>query len=301
MASTNQSPFYQKAEANFLAAKTNEDKVYWLDEMIKECPKHKSAEKMLAQLKIRRKKLLEKIDAIKKSSKSSGKPTIKKYELQAAIIGKTGSGKSSLLSLLTKARVEISPIPFTTKNSVVGMMDYEGVLIQLIEIPAINSEYYDKGLANTADVILVMVNSVKDIDELEKIILTKANKIFVLNNKGDSDVRKVEAQLRTRKINFIIINIETKEGIDKLKEKLFIAFNKLRIFTKEPMQKTHSEKPVILEPGSTVRDVAEKIFKGFSKNVTETKIWGPSSKFSGQKVGLNHILKDLDVVEFRTR
>ena len=59
--------------------------------------------------------------------------------------------------------------------------------------------------------------------------------------------------------------------------------------------------PIILFPESTVGDVAEKILKGFSLKVKETRIWGPSSKFSGQKVGLKHKLKDMDVVEFKTR
>ena len=56
MASTNQSPFYKKAEAKFLNAKTDEEKEGFLREMIKECPKHKSSEKMLANLKTRLKK-----------------------------------------------------------------------------------------------------------------------------------------------------------------------------------------------------------------------------------------------------
>ena len=56
-----------------------------------------------------------------------------------------------------------------------------------------------------------------------------------------------------------------------------------------------------MKPNSKVIHVAEKILKGFSKKVKETKIWGPSSKFPGQKVGLQHKLKDLDVVEFKTR
>ncbi|PIZ81667.1 GTP-binding protein, partial [Candidatus Pacearchaeota archaeon CG_4_10_14_0_2_um_filter_30_11] len=46
---------------------------------------------------------------------------------------------------------------------------------------------------------------------------------------------------------------------------------------------------------------AEKILKGFSRKVVETKIWGPSSKFGGQIVGLNHELKDMDIIEFKTR
>jgi len=55
-----------------------------------------------------------------------------------------------------------------------------------------------------------------------------------------------------------------------------------------------------MNPETTVREVAEKILKGFADKVKETKIWGPSSKFPGQVVGLSHKLKDLDIVEFKT-
>ena len=48
-------------------------------------------------------------------------------------------------------------------------------------------------------------------------------------------------------------------------------------------------------------DVAEKILHGFSNKVKETKIWGPSSKFSGQIVSFRHVLKDMDIVEFKTK
>src|SRR6266498_1799511 len=108
MASTNQSPQYQKAQAMFLQSKTNEEKFRWLEEMIRECPKHKSSEKMLANLRTRYIKLREKIESQKKVSKGSGKPGIKKEEMQAVIIGFTNSGKSSLLSLLTNAKPEIA-------------------------------------------------------------------------------------------------------------------------------------------------------------------------------------------------
>ena len=67
MASTNQSPFYQKAEARFLSAKTTEEKLDALEEMIKECPKHKSSENMLANLKTRYKKLKSQLEKSKKS------------------------------------------------------------------------------------------------------------------------------------------------------------------------------------------------------------------------------------------
>jgi len=299
MASTNQSPQYQKAEAKFLGARTDEEKLIYLEEMIRECPKHKSAEKMLAQLKTRRKKLLEKIEKGKKKSKGS-KAGIKKEDMQAVIIGFTNTGKSSLLKLLTNAAPEIAPYDFTTKHPVVGMMNFQGVQIQIIEIPALNSEYYDKGIVNSADVILIIIT---ELLQLEKIMpelnRTFGEKIIVFNNKNNLDERKLESTLKSKKLNYIIINTESNQELEELKEKIFQSFDKIRVYTKEP-GKEKSENPLILKKGVTVKEVAEKILRDFTK-IKETRIWGPSSKFPGQVVGLNHKLKDLDVVEFKTR
>ena len=117
---------------------------------------------------------------------------------------------------------------------------------------------------------------------------------------NENEKRKIQSTLQSKKYNFVIVSSLTGEGLEELKEKLFESFERLRIYTKEP-GKEKSKRPIILEPGATARDVAEKILKGFSQKVKETKIWGPSSKFSGQIVGLNHKLKDLDVIEFKTK
>ena len=114
--------------------------------------------------------------------------------------------------------------------------------------------------------------------------------------------RKLEATLNSKKYNYVLISTKTQEGIEELKGKIFQSFNKIRVYTKEPEKKEpDKDRPVILSPNSSVKDVAEKILHGFSNRIKETKIWGPSAKFSGQKVGLNHILKDKDIVEFKTK
>ena len=300
MASTNQSPAYQKAEGNFLAAKDDETRLFYLEEMIRECPKHKSSEKMLAQLKTRLKKLREKIDKTKKSSKSSRGKGIKKEEMQAVLIGFTNSGKSSLLQLLTNATPEIASYEFTTKKPLIGMINYRGANIQLIEIPAINSEYYDRGLVNTADVILILVNSIEHIGEIEKILnRARGKRLIVFNTQNSEDERKISATLQSKRYNFVVVSAKTGKNIEELKDRLFFSFGKIRIYVKEP-GKEKSEKPLILNGGVSVKGVGEKILRNINF-IKETKIWGPSSKFSGQKVGLSHILKDLDVVEFKTK
>lgn len=300
MASTNQSPFYQKAESKFLAAQTLDEKIRYLEEMIKECPKHKSAEKMLANLKTRLKKFIEKKEKGKKAGKS-GATGIKKEDIQTVIIGFTNTGKSTLLSKLTNASPIISPVQFSTTIPQVGMMYYKGISIQLIENPAIESEYYDKGLTNTADTLLLLVKDLEEIDKIKKILEKARGKQLIIFNKiKQIDERKLSARLSSKRYNFVIISTKTGEGFEELKEQIFQSFNKIRIYTKEP-GKEPSKKPIILNPNSIVKDVAEKILKGFSEKIKKTKIWGPSSKFPGQNVGLKHQLKDKDIVEFKTK
>ncbi len=300
MSSTNQSPFYKKAEGNFLAAKDDESRLFHLEEMIRECPKHKSSEKMLAQLKTRLKKLKEKLVKNKKASKSAKGKGIKKEDMQAVLIGFTNSGKSSLLNLLTNASPKIAPYEFTTKKPIVGMINYKGTSIQLIEIPAIGSEYYDKGLVNTADVILILVTKLEEIEKIERSLdRVRGKKIIVFNTQNSDDKRKIYATLQSKRYNFVVISTKTSENLEELKNKLFHSFSKIRIYVKEP-GKEKSEKPLILEEGVSIRDVGKKILKNIDY-IKETKIWGPSSKFPGQKVGFNHVLKDLDVVEFKTK
>jgi len=301
MASTNQSPQYQKAESKFLGAQTDKERLTYLEEMIKECPKHKSSEKMLANLKTRYKKLREKLERVKKSGKS-GKAGIKKDDLQAVIVGFTNTGKSSLLSLLTNAKPRIAEHKFTTKFPIVGMMDFYGTGIQLIEVPAFGSEHYDKGIVNTADTILTLITDLKQIKEMEKELdRSHGRRIIIFNiiNRDKEQLRKIEATLKSKKYDALIIDIKKNENLEELKNKLFQSFNKIRVYTKEP-GKEKSSKPMILDPGTNIEIIAKKLLKNLS-SLKETKIWGPSSKFPGQIVGLNHKLKDLDVVEFKTR
>jgi len=298
----NAHPEYLAAEKEYELAQTLEQKIEKLKKMISHAPAHKGGENLRKQLKTRLKKFLEKKDKSKKSGKSS-KVGIKKEDMQAVIIGLTNSGKSSLLNNLTNAKPKISETQFTTTTPIIGMMSHNGVSIQLIENPAFESDYYDKGLANTADTLLIIVENLEQITKIKKDLPKAYGKQIIVLNKTDkfseNEKRKISATLASKKHNFVLISNKTKEGYEELKDKIFESFDKIRIFTKEP-GKDASKRPIILELETTVGEVAEKILKGFSKRVKETKIWGPSSKFPGQKIGLKHKLKDMDIVEFKT-
>ncbi|MBX4211943.1 50S ribosome-binding GTPase [Candidatus Pacearchaeota archaeon] len=293
---------YVAAEKKYLQAQTLEEKITCLEEMIRSAPKHKGSENLLSELKTRLKKFREKQEKNKKTGKTT-KKGVKKEGYQIALVGLTKSGKSSLLSKLTNAKPLITPHPFTTKSPEIGTLYYEGVKVQVVDLPSIGSEYFDQGVVNTADLLILVVGNLEELEKIKPYVSRAAGKNITAVNKVDTlnpeQRRKLEATLRSKKIHGILISSVTGEGIQELKEKIISAMNIVRVYTKEP-GKPHSPLPIVLPVNSTVKEVAENIRKGFSSTIKETRLTGPSSKFPNQKVGLSHILKDRDIVEFHT-
>ncbi len=303
--STNQSPEFLAAQKRYLVSKTDEEKLSALDEMLQTMPKHKSAESMRANLRTRYKKLKEKIEGIKQTSRKTARQhSIKKSEMQAVLIGLTNSGKSSILSCLTNAKPSIADYQFTSKQPILGTIIFEDIQIQLIDMPAINSEYSDMGIINTADTIVIVINNIKDLEQIFPYLTKSTGKQIIAFNKSDllsyEDKRKIESTLRSKRYNYVIISAKTKENLYELSRKIFLSFSKIRVYTKEP-GKSPSKQPIILKENSTVEDAAEKIFHSLSQNIKETKVTGPSSKFPNQKVSLSHILQDKDIIEFHIK
>lgn len=299
----NASPEFGHAEKKFYAAKTDEERLSALEEMIRTMPQHKSAEAMRANLRTRYKKLQEKLETKKKKGKSGGKEGIKKGDLQIVLIGLTNSGKSSVLSALTNAKPGISQVEYQTKTAMLGTLDYTGVKVQIVDLPSIESEYFDSGISNTADSLMVIITNPKELGKIAPLIEKSIGERIIVLNKIDllleSERRRMTSQLQSKKFNFISFSAKTKENINELKQKIWESFHKIRVYTKQP-GKAQDIDPVIMNPNSTLKDVAEKIFHGLFSRVKETRVTGPSSKFPNQKVGLDHVLKDKDIVEFRT-
>jgi len=303
MASTNQSPFYQKAEAEFQQATTDEERIACLEIMMKEVPKHKSSENMRKNLTTRYKKLKSNLAKQKKSGKGK-QQGIKKADTQCILAGFPNTGKSAIFKTLTNLNPKISPHPFTTNKPQLGTFKFEDTKIQIIDTPSFPN--HNKSLINSTDTLLLTINNIPQIKEAEQYTSQTKAKIIIIFNKEDllseNEKRKIEATLKSKykKYNYILFsNNPTKTKLQELKQKIFETFPIIRIYTKEP-KKEATKDPMIMKQNSTLKDAAEKILKGMSKKIKRTKVWGPSSKFSGQTIGLNHILKDKDIIEFQT-
>ena len=306
MASTNQSPFYQRAEQEYLNAKTDEERIACLEIMIKECPKHKSSENMLRNLTNRLKKLKGSVEKRKKAGKSKGNG-IKKADMQVVLIGFPNTGKSTIFNLLTKKNPEskTSQHPFTTYEPLLGTFEFEDAQIQIIDDAPIPN--HNKSLINSTDTLLIIIDSIEQIKEIGNLTWkSKAKKIYIFNKTdklNENELRKLKATIKSkfRKLKTFYLNKESpKTEIENLKREIFKTFPIIRVYTKEP-KKEPTKRPLILKENSTLKDAAEKILKGMSKKIKRARIWGPSSKFSGQSVGLDHQLKDKDTIEFQTR
>jgi ribosome-interacting GTPase 1 len=297
---------FAAAEKHFYDAQTDEDKLLALEEMIKTMPSHKGAENLRANLRTRYKKLKAKIEIAKKRKKGSSQAfSIKKGEMQATLVGLTSTGKSSILKCLTNANPKIANYGFTTKIPEVGILNYGNCQIQILDLPAIGSDNFDTGIINTSDTALIVINNMSQIQEVEKVLNNFKGKRIIVFNKIDllnpTEKRKLTENLKTKKHNFVLFSARTREGEQDLKDKIFSSFDKIRIYTKSPNQKSPDNDPVIMQPKSTIKDVARIILRGRIDLIKKARIWGPSSKFGGQEVGLNHELKDKDVVELSTR
>ena len=269
--------------------------------MMKEVPKHKSSENMRKNLTNRYKRLKISMSKQKKSGKG-GQAGIKKADMQCVLAGFPNSGKSTIFNILTSQKTKISPHPFTTYGPQLGTFYFEDAQIQIIDIPSFPN--HDKSLTNSTDTVLLVIDNLKQINEALSVLYRTRAKIITIFNKTDllseTEKRKLEATLKSKykKIDYVLFSESaTKKELLELKKKIFKTFPTIRIYTKEP-KKQPSKEPMILKKGSTFKDAIEKVRKGLSKKVKRSRVWGPSSKFGGQVIGLNHTLKDKDTIEF---
>ncbi len=95
-----------------------------------------------------------------------------------------------------------------------------------------------------------------------------------------------------------VIPISAEKGInlDVLKEEIFRKLNFIRIYLKPPGGKPDFEEPLIMRRGCTVEDVCRKLHGDMVKNFRYARVWGKSVKYQGQRVGLDHVLEDEDIL-----
>lgn len=192
-------------------ARTPQEKVVKLQEFLSLVPKHKGTEKLCAQVKTKIATLRKEIDEKKRRRAGRGGPKFfleKEGAAQIVILGPTKVGRSSLLTSITKAKAEVSDYPFTTREPVPGMFQFEDLQFQVVEAPALiegaaEGEAWGLqalGLARNADGLFIMVDLANDALKQLAMILNELEKARVLTQKPrarvDIERKHMDAGLR---------------------------------------------------------------------------------------------------------
>ena len=321
-------PQYHDAEAEYKKARTPDEKLAALKKMWVILPKHKASEKVQAILKTKISEVTDEVEA----AKSGPKKATASYKIprQGAgtivFLGGPNGGKSSLLRKLTKATPEVAPYPFTTREPVPGMMDWEDVRVQLIDLPPITADFYEPHMTDfirTADAAILVVDLGDDDGPfaaetvLERLAGRKLHLVgtppegeedptifhvrtLLVANKVDADGAADRLDILKEMIGdrmpILPVSAERGDGMDELRTRLFRLLNVIRIYAKPPGKPADMTAPFTIHEGGTVLDFAERVHSDLAQSLKAAKVWG-SAQFDGQTVKRDHVLRDKDVVE----
>jgi ribosome-interacting GTPase 1 len=319
-------PQYFEAEKRYRGARTPQEKIEALEEMFALMPKHKGTDRLRAELRTKIAKLYE--EAEKRpfvARKGSQLYYVRKEGAgQVALVGLPNVGKSQLVSAMTQAAPHVADYPFTTQLPIPGMMEYENVQVQLVDLPAITAPEVSSWLPNivkNADLLLIVVDVAQDpVAQLGTVIewlakhrmalsseqneppagMTHVKKALVIANRMDAENARQNLESLVSHCSgalpVLAVSAVRGDGLEQFRGTVYKALDVIRVYTKPPGGKADLTEPSVVKRGSTVGYVAETVHKDFARNLKYAQVWG-SGKFDGQRVKRDYILQDGDIVE----
>jgi ribosome-interacting GTPase 1 len=322
----NLTPEYFKAEKWYKSATTNEEKILALERMLSVMPKHKGTDHLKADL---RKKLSKLKDTSTQQKKGGGKH-VDIFHVprggagQIVLLGTPNCGKSSLVEALTNAKVNVADFPFATNGPVPGMVMFEDVPIQLVDMPPITADYIAPGQVGTyrnCDLIALVIDLSADLDKqllvcldfLESRSLLIDAETPAYDDQGNSigkeafciatktDIAEADALAKLKKsctwpFEYIEVSVATGAGLDRLAAKFFELLKIIRVYAKPPGKPADMNEPFTLPAGSTVMDLATAIHRQLAEKLKSARIWG-TGVYDGQNAQRTHVLNDKDIIE----
>jgi uncharacterized protein len=320
----NLTPEYLEAEKRFKSARTTDEKVEALEGMLATIPRHKGTEKLQGDLKRR----LSKLRAGQQRRPVSRVGLIHRVEKEGAgqvvLVGPPNSGKSQLLRCLTHATPEVADYPFTTRAPQPGMMAFEDIQIQLVDLPPVHADFPETWLyqiIRNADAALLVVD-LSDPDLLEDLETTLAElrnakvdlnaptppnsagwvllKTVLVANKldasGAAEDLEILKELYRDCFPIVQVSANTGEGLEGLRRAAFELLELVRVYTKAPGKRADLAAPYVMKRGSRLIDLAAMVHHDFLAQLKYARVWG-HGRFEGQMVNRDYQLVDKDVIE----
>ena len=222
---------------------------------------------------------------------------------QIALVGPPNAGKSSLLQALSAIQIRTGDYAFTTTRPVAATTRLGGVLVQLVEIPGLIEGAADDrgggrallGVLRNADAVLWCHACERPLEELETIREEVA--AAGIDLPGIVAATKCDEAPPPEHPDLLLVPVSVLDdaSLERLREELWALTGLIRVYLRD------GGDPVALRPPTTVVDVANSIHHSLAERCTGARVWGPSARFEGQRVGLHHELQDGDTVEVLDR
>ena len=219
---------------------------------------------------------------------------VEQYDLILAELEKT----RILVNKPTGGRVEIERRPAGSRLRIIIVGRLKDCSMRDVE------ELLRSYRINDANVRITGAVSLEEVEDAiyENTIYKPA---VVVANKADlpgtaANMKKLEAHVNGA-LPIVPISCERKVGMTELGKAVFDSLGIIRIYTKEPGSKVHSDHPFALRKGATVNDLTKNIHKELLENFMFAMVWAKRLPFSPKKVGLNFELDDGDIVEIHAK
>ncbi|HEY7025495.1 MAG TPA: GTPase, partial [Candidatus Limnocylindrales bacterium] len=291
-----------------LVGKEGRERIREVRALIAELPDYKNGP--YADL---RKSLLAEIEDTRVRSRQVHRDSIavrREGAAQIALVGPPNVGKSSLLQALSEIQIKTGDYAFTTLRPVPALTRIGGVLVQLVEIPGLISGAGDDrgggrpllGVLRSADAIVYCLRATGDPADLETVMAEVAGAdidvpAFIAATRADEATPQDIARLRARfdGIEVLPVSVLDDESMEALRDRIWRLTGLIRIYLRK--DGSTAEEPLALTPPATVLDVADAVHHDLAEAFIGARLWGPSARFDGQRVGRDQAVQDGDTVE----
>lgn len=297
-----------------------------LEEMLSVLPKHKGTDKLRGDLRKRLSKL--RTDGDKSASKGGPSYSVPSEGAgQIFLVGPPNSGKSALLNVMTNASPVVAPYPFSTRLPGPGMMQYEDIFIQLVDMPPISATHTEPWISSVVrngDLLLVVLDPLSPdvVDEVEEVLVRLEKSRLLLAgfdypleeipfgaldihtilvatkmDLPDADIGvELFAEEFGERFEILEVSAETGLGLEEFRNRMFEVLNVIRVYTKLPGKAPDMKAPFILPSGAILEDLALMVHKDIAAKLKFARAWG-KNKHEGQRIGREFELVDGDIVE----
>lgn len=229
---------------------------------------------------------------------------------QVALVGPPNVGKSSLLQALSEIQIKTGDYPFTTLRPVPALTRIGGVLVQLVEIPGLIAGASEGrgggrallGVLRSADAIVYCARAGGDAGELAAVRAEVAAagidkpSILAATRADEAPPNALTTLVDAfPDLRLVPVSILDEGSLDAFREAVWTLTGLIRVRLR--VNGIVDGDPLALERGSTVADVADAIHHDLGARLAGARVWGPSARFDGQRVGRDHEVVDGDVVE----